>query len=75
MAKWSTQDEKEALATVSSLKRAMGIPNHPTKKDAFIGETIHIYTPDKNSAELITELLYRYGTGPRESSIMLGLKC
>lgn len=57
---------KEALATVSSLKRAMGIPNHPIKTDTFTGEKIHIYTSDKESAALLGELLYRYGNGPRE---------
>jgi len=59
-------DERKALATVSSLKRALGVPNHPTKKDAFVEKHCHIYTPDEESAILLGELLYRYGNGPRE---------
>jgi hypothetical protein len=59
-------EKKQALATVSSFKRAIGIPNHATKRDTFIDETIHIYISGKESAELMGELLYRYGNGPRE---------
>ena len=55
---------REALATVSSLKRAMGIKNHP-RKDEMIDGQLHIYLQDSDSAELIGELLFRYGNGKR----------
>jgi hypothetical protein len=66
MAAWTSEDGRKALATVSTLKRALGIPNHPTEKDKFVNESIHIFTPEESSAILIGELLYRYGNGPRE---------
>ncbi len=58
--------ERKALATISSLKRAMAIPNHPLKTDEFDSSTCRIYVPDEASAILLGELLYRYGNGPRE---------
>ena len=56
---------REALATISTLKRVLGIPNHASKKDTFAVEEgrLHIYTPDGQSAILLAELFYRYGTG------------
>ena len=61
-----TKEEcREALATISSLKRVLGIANHPTQKDTLGAEDgrLRIYTPDEESATLLGELLYRYGTG------------
>ena len=66
MPDWTREQEREALATISTLKRVLGIPNHPTKTDNFVGHTLHIFTPDETSATLIGELLYRYGNGSRE---------
>ncbi len=65
MAHWTEEQGIEALATISTLKRAMGIPNHPTKIDTIIENDFHIYTSDEESAQLIGELLYRYGNGRR----------
>lgn len=65
MVSWTEKQGREALATISSLKRALGIPNHPTKTDTFIGDDFHIYTPDEESAQLIGELFFRYGNGRR----------
>jgi hypothetical protein len=62
---WTKKEEKEALAAVSTLKRALSIPNHKDKKDEYTDDTLHIYTPDFESAELIGELLFRYGNGKR----------
>ena len=67
MPDWTREQEREALATISTLKRVLGIPNHPTKADRFDGHTVHILTPDEASGTLIGELLYRYGNGPREA--------
>lgn len=58
-------DERKALATISSLKRALGIPNHPVKKDEFVSGRCHIYTPDEDSANLLGELLFRFGNNSR----------
>lgn len=66
MPDWTKEQGREALATVSTLKRVLGIPNHPDKKDEFIEHDLHIYTADKESAILLGEMLYRYGNGPRE---------
>src|ERR1035437_5960858 len=66
MPEWTKEQGREALATISTLKRALGIQNHPKKKDEFIDRDLHIYTPDKESAILLGELLHRYGNGPRE---------
>ena len=60
------EQEREALATISTLKRVLGIPSHRNKKDEFIEHNLHVYTADQESATLIAELLYRYGNGPRE---------
>jgi hypothetical protein len=65
MPDWTKAQEKEALAVVSSLKRALGVPNHPDRKDEFADGKVHIYTTDASSAKLIGELLWRYGNGPR----------
>ena|SRR5882762_5028462 len=56
-------DIKNALAEFGKLKRVLGIPNHPQNKDAIIDGTLHIYTSDKESAALIGEILYRFGSG------------
>jgi hypothetical protein len=66
MPEWTKEQGREALATVSTLKRVLGIPNHPDKKDTFLNHDLHIYTADKDAAILLGELLYRYGNGPRE---------
>jgi hypothetical protein len=61
---WTKKEEKEALAAVCSLKRALGIADG-SEKDEFQGARIKIHTADFASAELIGELLYRYGGGQR----------
>jgi len=66
----STSGQKEALTAVSSLKRILGIPHHPTKRDEFMQDELHnpichIYTPDAQSAELLGELLYRIAVMPK----------
>jgi hypothetical protein len=65
MATWSKEQGREALAAISSLKRATGIPNHPTKTDTFVDHRFHIYAPDQESAEFIAEFLWRYASGTR----------
>ncbi len=65
-----TKGQKEFLDAVSSLKRAFGIPNHPTKRDEFKRVDVwdpecHIYTADAASAELLGELLYRIAVTPK----------
>jgi hypothetical protein len=62
---WTEKDKQEALAAVCTLKRALGIPNHEFKKDEYASSRLHIFTPDAESAELIGELLFRYGNGKR----------
>lgn len=64
---WTEEQGKAALAKISSLKRALGIANHPTKTDTFEFAThrFHIYTDSQESADLVAELLYRYGGGNR----------
>jgi hypothetical protein len=65
MTVWTEKEQQEALAAVGTLKRALGIPNHKSKKDEFVDGRLQIYTPDFESAELIGELLFRYGNGRR----------
>lgn len=68
MTHWTKEQGREALATISTLKRVLGIPNHPTKRDSFVEDRdFQIYTPDQESAQLIGELLWRYGNGPKEA--------
>ncbi len=65
---WTKKETNKAIAALSTLKRAIGIANHATKIDEFEDfqrNRLHIYTPDQESAELIGELLYRYGSGNR----------
>lgn len=66
MAGFAKEKIREALESISTLKRAIGIPNHPTKRDAFEAEKCHIYTTDKASAELLGELLFRSCGGARK---------
>jgi hypothetical protein len=65
VAEWTKKQEREALAAVCSLKRALGIPDHKNKPDAIVDEKLHVYTGDIESAQLIGELLFRYGNGKR----------
>ncbi|MBI3867427.1 MAG: hypothetical protein HY299_02765 [Verrucomicrobia bacterium] len=70
MRSWTSQEEKEALAAISSLKRALGISNHLTKRDEFkrdelSNDVCHIYLPDAESAELMGEILHRIAISPR----------
>lgn len=65
---WTKKETNKALAAVSTLKRATGIPNHPSKMDEFAEiprNQIRIYTPSQESADLIGEILFRYGNGKR----------
>lgn len=65
---WTKKETNKALAAISTLKRATGVQNHPTKKDEFAEiprNQLRIYSLDQESAELIGELLYRYGNGKR----------
>ena len=57
------RQEQESLAAISTLKRALGIPNHLTKIDEVVEDRWHVYTQDAKSAELISELLYRCANG------------
>lgn len=66
MPEWTQEQAREALATISTLKRVLGIPNHATRKDEFVEHRLHVYTGDQESAVLLGEWLYRYGNGPRE---------
>lgn len=63
MANTTKQDQRQSLAAISSLKRVLGIQNHPSRKDEYISNHLHIYTPDDESAILLAELLYRYANG------------
>ena len=46
MGDWTRKEEREAsLGAVCTLKRALAIPNHESKKDRFTDGTLHIYTP------------------------------
>jgi hypothetical protein len=50
---------KRELGIISTLKRALLIPNHTQRQDAFFHEHCHIYTSDQSSAALLSELLWR----------------
>jgi len=69
-----TEENKKALAAISSLKRALRIANHPTKRDEFGIDDYHnnrcyIRLPDADSAELMGELLHRISIMPRTGII------
>ena len=66
MASWANEEEKKSLATLNTLKRVLGIANHPIKKDCFKKNYVHLFATDETSAMLLGELLYRYATGSRE---------
>jgi len=58
------------LAAISSLKRALGIPNHSTKRDEFrieefTNDKCCIYLPDEEAAKLVAELLFSLARKPR----------
>src|SRR6185369_8294196 len=64
------KEQRSALDAISSLKRALGIHNHPEKKDEFkqdelLNPICHIYVQDAGSAELIGEILHRVAIMPR----------
>jgi hypothetical protein len=64
-ARWSDEEQNKALAALSSLKRAMGIANVTGLTDHFSEHNLKVFTPDKGSADLVAELLFRYGNGKR----------
>jgi hypothetical protein len=67
VANWTREEGRESLAAISTLKRAIGIPNHPSKTDEIsVGGRCHIYTQDEESAELIAELLYKWANAGRK---------
>jgi hypothetical protein len=63
MAVSTDKDRKDALAALSSLKRVLGIADHPNKPDEFKDIYLKVHTQDENSAILLGELLYRFATG------------
>jgi hypothetical protein len=65
MEQYPKRDVQKALAAISSLKRAVGIPNHKLKPDQISNGTCHVYVPDQDSATLMAELLYRDATWPK----------
>jgi hypothetical protein len=65
MVNWTKKDGQKSLAAMSTLKRAIGIRNHPSLTDEMMDKDCHVYTEDQQSADLIAELLYRWANGSR----------
>ena len=57
---YAEQIEAKVLGEVSSLKRATGIPDSRKHPDAFDERSpgrIHVYTTDRNSAQILSNLI------------------
>jgi hypothetical protein len=52
-----------ALASIGSLKRALGIPNVPNKHDYIDAGYGHVFTPDPQSAELLAQIFHGINSG------------
>lgn len=68
MPNWTTEEAIQALKRINTLKRVLGIRNHPKITDTFTPDQIfYVYTADYDSAELLAELFHRYEMGPRRA--------
>src|ERR1700744_4901888 len=67
MGNWTEQEGMQALAAISSLKRALGIPNHKARTDEIRDKRCHVYTIDLETAQLLAEIFYKWANGRRKS--------
>jgi hypothetical protein len=58
-------NETKLLDAISSLKRAIGVPDHPQRIDHFRPIGAKIYTNDANSSEILGALFHQFLHGDK----------